>query len=61
MTRLLTTIALLLASLLAIAAGSTARAADAASEHKKVVFLVGKPSHGFGAHDHLAGCSLLAA
>src|SRR4051812_27767856 len=28
---------------------------------KKVVFLVGGPSHGFGAHDHRAGCMLLAA
>src|SRR5829696_695113 len=34
-------------------------AADA--EKKKVVFIAGGPSHGFGAHDHLAGCSLLAA
>lgn len=28
---------------------------------KKVIFLAGGPSHGFGAHDHLAGCKLLAA
>lgn len=35
-----------------------AMAADA--EAKKVVFLAGGPSHGFGAHDHLAGCHLLA-
>lgn len=34
-------------------------AADA--EKKKVLFIAGGPSHGFGAHDHLAGCSLLAA
>ncbi len=27
---------------------------------KKVLLLAGNPSHGFGAHDHLAGCSLLA-
>lgn len=27
---------------------------------KKVVFVAGGRSHGFGAHDHLAGCSLLA-
>ncbi len=27
---------------------------------KKVLMLAGNPSHGFGAHDHLAGCSLLA-
>jgi hypothetical protein len=35
-----------------------ARAADA--EKKKVVFIAGGPSHGFFAHDHLAGCKLLA-
>jgi hypothetical protein len=33
-------------------------AADA--EKKKVLFIAGGPSHGFGAHDHLAGCNLLA-
>ncbi len=27
---------------------------------KQVLLLAGNPSHGFGAHDHLAGCSLLA-
>lgn len=27
---------------------------------KKVLLLAGRKSHGFGAHDHLAGCSLLA-
>jgi type 1 glutamine amidotransferase len=27
---------------------------------KKVLLLAGNPSHGFGGHDHLAGCSLLA-
>jgi putative membrane-bound dehydrogenase-like protein len=31
-----------------------------AREKKKVIFLAGGPSHGFGAHDHLSGCSLLA-
>ena len=30
------------------------------AEKKKVVFVAGGPSHGFGAHDHLAGCNLLA-
>lgn len=28
--------------------------------NKKVVFLAGGKSHGYGAHDHLAGCTLLA-
>ena len=27
---------------------------------KKALLLAGNPSHGFGAHDHLSGCSLLA-
>jgi hypothetical protein len=48
-------------------AASFARAADDAQPagaqaggKKKIVFLVGGPSHGFGAHDHRAGCMLLA-
>ena len=40
---------------------ATARAAeDPKAERKKVVFIAGGRSHGFGAHDHLAGCTLLA-
>lgn len=31
-----------------------------ATGKKKALLLAGNPSHGFGAHDHLAGCSLLA-
>jgi type 1 glutamine amidotransferase len=34
--------------------------AEPESTPKKVLFLAGKPSHGYGAHDHLAGCMLLA-
>ena len=30
------------------------------SEKKRIVFLAGKPSHGYGAHEFYAGCSLLA-
>src|SRR5687768_3577118 len=30
------------------------------AEKKKVLFIAGGPSHGFGAHDHLSGCNLLA-
>ena len=30
------------------------------SGKKKILLLAGNPSHGFGAHDHLSGCSLLA-
>ena len=49
----------LLAALAAFACiAPAASAADA--EKKKVVFVAGGPSHGFGAHDHLAGCNLLA-
>jgi len=29
-------------------------------EAKKVVFLAGRPSHGYGAHEHYAGCVLLS-
>lgn len=34
------------------------KAADEAP--RKVLFLAGNPSHGYGAHDHWAGCKLLA-
>ena len=50
-------------SLLLVLLTLPVRAADdaqAAQERKKIVFLTGKASHGFGAHDHLAGCNLLA-
>jgi putative membrane-bound dehydrogenase-like protein len=33
---------------------------DANPPRKKVVFVAGKPSHGYGAHEHNAGCILLA-
>lgn len=29
-------------------------------DFKKIIFLAGNPSHGFGAHDHQSGCMLLA-
>jgi len=32
-----------------------------ASPKKKIVFVAGKPSHAYGAHEHNAGCRLLAA
>jgi hypothetical protein len=35
-------------------------AVDSANGKHKVLFLAGKPSHGYGAHDHLAGCMLLS-
>ncbi|MEC8554466.1 MAG: ThuA domain-containing protein [Planctomycetota bacterium] len=31
-----------------------------ADESLKVVFLAGRPSHGYGSHEHLAGCRVLA-
>ena len=39
---------------------SLASAAMAADDTKKIVFVAGKPSHGYGAHEHNAGCLLLA-
>jgi putative membrane-bound dehydrogenase-like protein len=30
------------------------------AQAKKVVFIAGRPSHGYGAHEHNAGCTLLA-
>lgn len=38
----------------------TLGAAVSQTGKKKVLLLAGNPSHGFGAHDHLAGCALLA-
>ncbi|HWB00463.1 MAG TPA: DUF1080 domain-containing protein [Pirellulales bacterium] len=34
--------------------------AQPAAEIKKIAFVAGKPSHGFGSHEHRAGCLLLA-
>jgi hypothetical protein len=49
-------------TLLAFCITATRAAEDAptSSNKKKVVFIAGGPSHGFGAHDHLAGMHLLA-
>ena len=41
------------------AAGDLARAAEEA-EGKKIVLLAGRRSHGYGSHEHKAGCLLLA-
>ena len=32
----------------------------AAQEAKTIVLITGRPSHGYGAHEHNAGCTLLA-
>lgn len=44
----------------AIAVVLQASSAEAAQAKKKVLFLAGNPSHGYAAHEHLAGCMLLA-
>jgi hypothetical protein len=46
--------------LVSCAAASHAWAADKSGNKHKVLFLAGKPSHGYGAHDHLAGSMLLS-
>ncbi|MCC6507526.1 MAG: ThuA domain-containing protein, partial [Pirellulaceae bacterium] len=51
--RLLVAVAALAVSLLT---GGSSQAADG----KRIVFLAGKPSHGYGSHEHLAGCRILA-
>jgi len=33
---------------------------DAQDPKKKIVFVAGGPSHGYGDHEHLGGCMLLA-
>lgn len=37
------------------------KSASTSSETKKVVFVAGTPSHGYGSHEHKAGCMLLAS
>lgn len=37
-----------------------AKKKDSSGEKKSAVFLAGRPSHGYGAHEHYAGCILLA-
>jgi hypothetical protein len=51
---------LCMAAAFAGAADDAQPAGAKAGGKKKIVFLVGGPSHGFGAHDHRAGCMLLA-
>ncbi|WP_417735436.1 PVC-type heme-binding CxxCH protein [Rosistilla oblonga] len=41
-------------------AGSDDVSHSDAKEKKKIVFIAGKPSHGYGSHEHYAGCRLLA-
>jgi hypothetical protein len=43
-----------------LATSSKVVAAENQSAKKKILFIAGVPSHGFGAHEHNAGCQLLA-
>jgi type 1 glutamine amidotransferase len=62
------TLTVVVAAAAALLAAGRAMAADAKADapagetqaKKKVVFIAGGPSHGFGAHDHKSGCYLLA-
>src|SRR2546423_1860716 len=45
---------------LGLAAAPTSAQNSAAAGKKKIVFIAGKPSHSYGAHEHNAGCVLLA-
>src|SRR5580698_6291833 len=51
---------ILFALLASLAFGAIAAPASAADAKKKIVFIAGNPSHGYGAHEHNAGCDLLA-
>src|SRR5215208_7207526 len=53
-------IMLLCLLLLVCALTQFASAAEKSNGKRKVLFLSGKPSHGYGAHDHLAGGMLLS-
>jgi putative membrane-bound dehydrogenase-like protein len=44
----------------ALAFAALASSITLAADKKKVVFIAGRPSHGYGAHEHNAGCDLLA-
>lgn len=46
---------------LSLAPASGFAADEAGGAKKKIYLLAGGPSHGFGAHDHLSGCHLLAS
>ena len=46
--------------LLALVCGVLTTPTLAADGKKKVVFIAGNPSHAYGAHEHKAGCDLLA-
>lgn len=49
----------LLASAFLVFVSAVGLAQQPPAQSKKVVFIAGKPSHGYGAHEHNAGCQLL--
>ncbi len=40
--------------------GNDDQAVDSGGNKPRIVFLAGNPSHGYGSHEHLAGCRILA-
>jgi hypothetical protein len=59
----ITTLSLLFADgsiLLSKATESHKKGTHKKGAHKKIVFVAGSKSHGYGAHEHFAGCTLLA-
>ena len=45
-----------------LAAGNQDKVSEAGADgKKKIVFIAGRPSHGYGSHEHYAGCRLLAS
>lgn len=58
----ITTVAIAVACFYAFTALSAPSAKETAAEpaKKKILFIAGPPSHGYGAHEHAAGCKLLA-
>ena len=45
---------------LIVLAGLATTLSSLHAEDKKIVFIAGRASHGFGSHEHKAGCMLLA-
>ena len=57
----LTALSLTGAFLIAMTSCFVASATAAEKAKKTVYFMAGKKSHGYGSHEHFAGCQLLAA
>ncbi len=54
-------LALLTSLILSTALFAQNEASPQASSVKRIALLAGNPSHGYGSHEHLAGCRILAA